>query len=170
MKYLSLMFTFSFCCSISFGQCQQYIDKEILGIKGIPYHYQKGKLSDKIKIEFKDVSYLNIKKLDTSAIRFLINKLTDTTLTSIDNTCMGTKLKIADLAFFLINDIEPVPYAMVTGGQYCTLGECGSLPDGFLYFINAQRLRFKNEYTKFYYGAARKEWLREFHPIKKRRT
>jgi len=156
------------------GQTKEIVEKNIYNIKSIPSYYLKVFLYDpKVKRHdlIKDSSYSKVISLDTFALQYLIPFLSDTTLTEINNECLQTKFKIADIAFFLINDIESIPYALVTGGQYCTWGECGGLPDGFLYFINAQRLRFKNDYVTYFYGDKRKEWLKELHrkPTKKKK-
>jgi hypothetical protein len=156
------------------GQTKETVEKSIYNIKSVPSYYLKGFVYDpKVQRQdlVKDSFYLKIKRLDTFALQYLIPFLSDTSLTDIKNECLETNLKIADLAFFLINDIEPVPYALVTGGQYCTWGECGGLPDGFLYFINAQRLRFKKDYTNYFYGDKRREWVKAFYrePTKKKK-
>jgi hypothetical protein len=174
MKILiTSILTLTICLNAS-GQTKEIVEKNIYNIKSIPSYYLKGFMYDpKIKRQnlIKDSSYLQITRLDTFALQYLIPFLSDTTLTEISNECLQTKFKIADLAFFLINDIEPVPYASVTGGQWCTWGDCGGLPDGFLYFINAQRLRFKNDYVNYFYGEKRNEWVKELHrkPSKKKK-
>ena len=166
---LKLTVFFSVC-----GQTKEIVEANIYNIKSVPSYYLKGFVYNaKVKRQdlIKDSSYLHITRLDTNALRYLIPFLGDTTLTEINNECLQTKFKIADLAFFLINDIEPVPYALVTDGQYCTWGECGDLPDGFLYFINAQRLRFKNDYVNYFYGDKRNQWVKELYrkPTKKKK-
>ena len=162
---ITSILTLSICLNTN-GQTKEVVEKNIVKIKSIPSYYLKGFVYDpKVKRQdlIKDSSYLQITRLDTFALQYLIPFLSDTTLTHINNECLQSKFKIADLAFFLINDIEPVPYVLVTCGQYCTWGECGSLPDGFLYFINAQRLRFKNDYFIYFYGEKRSEWLKELY-------
>jgi hypothetical protein len=166
MKFCyALILTLTFCLTLC-GQTKEVVEKNIYNIKSIPSYYSKEFVFDpevKRQALIKDSSYLKIIKLDTFALQYLINFMSDTTFTEIYSECLHTKLKIADIAFFLIQDIEPFPYALVTGGQYCTWGECGGLPDGFLYFINAQRLRFKNAYINYYFSEKRNEWLKELH-------
>ena len=162
---LTLILTLTYFLNVC-GQTKKIVEKNIYNIKSIPSYYLKRFVFDpKVKRQelIKDSSYLQITKEDTFALQYLIPCLSDTTLTEISNECLQTKFKIADLAFFLINDIEPVPYASVTGLQWCTWGECGGLPDGFLYFINDQRLRFKNNYATYFYGDKRREWVKELH-------
>lgn len=171
MKKITVFFLTSiwFLCSAT-AQTKTIVDREIFNVKSIPFHYSKF-YSESIKDKplLTDASYLKIKSLDTLAIPYLILKLSDTSITSIENTCLGTKYKVGDIAFFLINDIEPIPYGMVTGGQYCTMGQCGVLPDGFITYLNNQREKFYNAYRIYYYGDKRKEWLEIIHPKKKTR-
>jgi hypothetical protein len=174
MKLLIIVvLTLTICLNAS-GQTKEIVEKNVYNIKSIPSYYLKGFVYDpKVQRQslIKDSSYLEITRLDTFALQYLIPFLSDTTLTEINNECLQTKFKIADLAFFLINDIEPIPYALITGVQYCTWGECGGLPDGFLYFINSQRLRFKNDYVNYFYGDKRREWVKDLNrkPTKKKR-
>lgn len=160
--FIIIILTLSIFVNVN-GQTKETVEKSIYNIKSVPSYYLKGFVYDP-KVQRQDLAkdsfYLKIKKLDTFALQYLIPFLSDTSLTDIKNECLETNFKIADLAFFLINDIEPIPYALVTGGQYCTWGECGILPDGFIEFLNNQRLRFKKDYETFYYGTKRNKWLK----------
>jgi hypothetical protein len=170
---ITSILTLAICLNAS-GQTKEAVETNISKIKSIPSYYLKGFLYDR-KVQrqslMKDSAYFQITKLDTFAIPFIIPFLSDTTLTGINNECLQTKFKIADIAFFLINDIEAVPFAVVTGGQYCTWTECGGLPDGFFSYMNRERLRFKSQYTNFFYGEKRNEWKKSFYrkSIKKKK-
>ena len=173
MKFLIISILTITICFNTCGQTKEIVEKNIHKIKSVPLYYLKGFLyNPKLKRQnlIKDSSYLQITRLDTFALQYLIPFLGDTTLTEINNECLQTKFKIADIAFFLINDIETVPFALVTGGQYCTWTECGGLPDGFFSYINRERLWFKHEYTNYFYGEKRQEWKKLFYrkPLKKK--
>ena len=170
--FIISILTITICLNTS-GQTKEIVQRNIHNIKSVPLYYLKGFLyNQKVKRQdlIKDSSYLQITRLDTFALQYLIPFLGDTTLTGIINECLQAKFKIADIAFFLINDIETVPFALVTGGQYCTWTECGGLPDGFFSYVNRERQRFKNEYTKYFYGDKREEWKKLFYrkPLKKK--
>lgn len=174
MKLLILfILTFALYTS-SNGQPKEVVDRNIYKIKSIPSYYLNGfayNAKNKGQDLIKDSAYFHIRSLDTSALSYLIPYLSDTTLTTIKIECHKSKLKIADVAFFLINDIEPIPFALVTGSQWCICCECGSLPEGFLSYINTERLQFKNEYVNFFYGDKRKQRLKTYHqnPAKKKK-
>ncbi|MET0393708.1 MAG: hypothetical protein ABW019_11235 [Chitinophagaceae bacterium] len=135
------------------AQIEKTIETQLPQVKAVPY----GK-GEQPSVAFSDSAYLVIQKLDKYAIPFLLEKLKDSSLTGIANTCTGGQYRVGDIALFLINDIEPIPYYMVTGMQWCLLGECGMLPAGFLDYVAGNRIGFYTAYRNFYYGDGRKEW------------
>jgi len=114
-----------------------------------------------------DSVYASIAKLDTNAIPTLMNHLSDTTSTVIANTCLGGYFTLGQLAFFLINDIEPIPYFTVTKSQWDVLGECGTLPYGFLNYVKFKGQEFKNEYRVYFNSQARQDWINSIRQFKK---
>ncbi len=166
MKILITSILTLIICLNTSGQTKEVVETNIYKIKSIPSYYLKGFVFDsKVQRQslIKDSSYLQITRLDTFALQYLIPFLSDTTLTEINNECLQKKFKIGDIAFFLINDIETIPFALVTGGQYCTWTECGGLPDGIFTYMNRERLLFKNQYTNYFYGEIRNEWKKLFY-------
>ncbi len=112
------------CMSItSKAQPKMVVETAFAQIKTIPSHYAKGQ--QKMPL---DEAYQKIVTLGPSAIPFLVDKLTDTTRVDINNTCKQTSLRKGDLAFFLINDIEHIPYYTVTKTQWCVFNFCSVLP------------------------------------------
>jgi hypothetical protein len=160
------------------AQPNEIIRKEIYKIRATPVWYKKGYQSDPAVKDrntlITDSAYLKIVRLDSAALRYLIPFLTDTTATVVSCECLSSKCTIADIAFFLINDIEGVPVGIVCHMQYDVFGNgCGNLPDYFLENMVAQRSRFQKDYTAYFYGAERRKllhWLYEKRPRKKRKN
>ena len=139
-------------------------------VKSIPTLYTTGykyKKTNKSRFEGLDSAYVHVVKLDTNAIPTLMNYLSDTTTTSIANTCLGGYFTFGQLAFFLINDIEHLPYFTVTGSQWDVLGECGTVPDGFLNYVKTKGLEFQNEYRVYFHSQARQDWISSIRQFRK---
>jgi len=124
-------------------------------IKTIPSHYTKGQ-----QVMPLDEAYQKIVKLGPSAIPFLVDRLTDTTTVDITNACKQTRLRRGDLAFFLINDIEQIPYHTVTKSQWCVFGTCSVLPMGFLEYLEVNRSKFQNQYKAYLNSEDRKAFIK----------
>ena len=142
-------------------------------IKGVPSWYTTSHKYDKTKKDrFKGVDsvYVGIAKLDTNAIVKLIDFLADTSSTTIPNTCQNGYFTYGQLAFFLINDIEPIPFYIVTKSQWDVLGECGILPYGFLNYLKNNASRFETEYRTYFNSQERQEWLKQIRKKIIRRT
>jgi len=139
-------------------------------VKSIPAWYTTGykyKKTNKSRFDGLDSAYIYITKLDTNAIPTLMHYLSDTTTTSIANTCLGGYFTYGQLAFFLINDIEPIPYFTVTKSQWDVLGECGTLPYGFLNYIKSRGQEFEKEYGVYFRSQDRQDWINRIRPLKK---
>jgi len=139
-------------------------------VKSIPAWYKTGykyKKTNKSRFDGLDSAYVRIAKLDTIAIATLMNYLSDTTATGIANTCLGGYFSFGQLAFFLINDIEPIPYFTVTKSQWDVLGECGTLPYGFLNYVKSKGQEFENEYRVYFHSQARQDWISSIRKFKK---
>jgi hypothetical protein len=133
-------------------------------IRAVPSWYIAGYNSSKTKgdkLEGIDTVYADIVKLDTIAIPKLIPFLSDTTYTEILNTCTGGYFTFGQLAFFLINDIEPVPYFLVTKSRWDAFGECWNLPIGFLGFLRINGSNFKDQYSRYINSKERQDWLKQ---------
>lgn len=139
-------------------------------VKYIPAWYTNGykyKKTNKSRFEGLDSAYVRVVKLDTIAIPTLMSHLSDTTETGIAITCLGGYFSLGQLAFFLINDIEPIPYFTVTKSQWDVLGECGTLPYGFLNYVKSQGQKFENEYRVYFHSQARQDWISRIKQFKK---
>jgi hypothetical protein len=135
--------------------------RELLShIKSVPFWYTKDyNPTAKNDDEAIDSAYKAVIRMDTNVIVELVPVLTDTTLTAISNPCSGSFLTYGQLAFLLIDDIEPVPYALVTERQWDVLGVCSVLPNGFLEYINDNGLRFQEKYNTYFNSQQRQKLL-----------
>ena len=163
-KRLSLFAIFFASHFLASGQTDRSISTMISLIKSVPFHYTSSSQKDIKKLailnKLNDASFQMIVSYDTVAIPYLINKLNDTTLTEIYNSCSKNNFKIGDIAFLLINDIEQIPYSTVTNTQWCLVGQCGKLPDYFFNYLELNRLEFQLKYRKYYYSIKRQEFLK----------
>lgn len=120
-----------------------------------------------IKSMVDSLQYLNVDTLDCKAdlywriiskgdkaIPFLIDKLTDTTQTSVKYHCKKTRLNVGEVAHFTLAQIADFPAFLVTKIQFDLIqidetGEgCWNFYD-FL-FINANKLRYQNDVRNWY--------------------
>lgn len=161
-KLLSVLVLLCLPAMAVLAQTKEIIETQLPRIKAVPYD---GK-GEQPFVTFSDSAYLAIRKLDTAAIPFLLEKLTDTSLTGIANTCTSGQYRVGDIALFLINDIELIPYYTVTGTQWCLLGECGILPVGFMDYVARDRAGFYTAYRNFYYSDGRNKWRKILSPKK----
>ena len=158
-----ILITLLLANSTTNGQNQNSINRMIAMVKSVPSKYVTvfADKRDANKFDQKeDVWYGVIKHYDTLAIKFLINLITDTTNTKIQNACTKEKYKIGDLAVLLINDIEQMPYATVTRSQWCLWSMCGILPEGFISYINLDRQKFKIAYEEYYHSKMRRSFIK----------
>src|SRR5215210_6750145 len=101
--------------------------REILSkIKELPFKYTTTHFTDTLSIKKKsrDSFYNSIIAMDTLVIPALVEIICDTTLTKIQNPCNKSNFTYGQLAFLLIDDIEPIPIALATGMQFDVF-ECG---------------------------------------------
>jgi len=158
-RFLLLLILCIIISSISRGQSKTAFKKDFYRVKIVPTNY----LDSAGEYFTKDASYTKIMRLDTLAIPYLIEKLSDTTLTTISYHCDNTKLRRGDIALFLINDIETIPVNDVMQAQYGSLGSCSIFPDGFFKTFRDNRTRFQEQYKKYYYSEERQAHIRQVH-------
>lgn len=129
----------------------QNIDYVFNQIKSIPCNYypkEFPKLTSKC-IDV-DSAFKYIVDKDFSSIPWLINKITDTTLTSIKKPGEESYLRKGDLAVILIDHIRLMPWYILTGGQFDICCVCGALPERVLSFIDKYRVDFQTACRSYY--------------------
>ena len=153
------------CLSLTgHNQTSDGINRLLHEIRSIPPKYTENRFKFKkhsIINTPADVYYRIVLNYSTTAIPFLIEKLSDTTLTNIKNMCSQEIYSIGDISFLLINDIEQIPYAAVTNFQWCLIGLCGFIPDGFMLYLKYHRQEFQSNYKAYYYSQTRQSILKE---------
>lgn len=168
-KRITILLLLCLPATTALGQLPEIIARQLPLVKAVPYHYY-GRQAQPPAVPFSDSAFLVIKKLGRAAIPFLMEHLTDTTLTGIGNTCTDGQYCTGDIALLLINDISQIPFASVTGMQYCLWDKCSHLPDGFMESVAYDRAGFYAAYRNYYYGNKRKKWARMLHRGKKQKT
>jgi hypothetical protein len=152
-----------FCLAqISFCQTQASFNRMVSLIREVPARYS-GSYWEKKQVPppltKDDIWFEAIVKYDTTAIPYLIELINDSSLTKVINLCTKQPYRTGDLATLLIIDIESIPSALVTHMQWCTWGQCGILPDGFLEYVHSDRQRFKVLYQSYYRSKERRRFL-----------
>ena len=133
------------------------IEKEIVNIKTIPSFTHPDFQGTKEPLTIFDSSYTKIVSLGIGAIPVLINKLYDTTFITPRNPCWeGEAMRTRDIAWFLINEIEPIPAFPALGLVICTQGSCSHFPQGFFNFIHNDPILYANRYKKYFNNKQRK--------------
>ncbi len=121
-----------------------------------------------IKIMVDSLQYLKADTLDCSAdlywriiakgdkaIQFLIDKLTDTTVTNVKFHCKKTRLNVGEIAQFALTEIASFPAFLVTKIQFDSIvidetgKDCWSFYD-FL-FINTNKPRYEKNLKDWYF-------------------
>jgi len=107
-----------------------------------------------------------------AAIPYLIDKLTDTTLTPVKHHCKTTPLNVGELAYFALVEIADFPAFMVTRIQFdvITIDEstgkyCWTFYD-FL-FLNRNKARYQKN-MRDWYAREKKEYKKIVIPPRKR--
>ncbi len=142
----------------TFGQVKSIVEQEFYQIKFIPTERLNPDSRTFAKYKNIDSSYNKILKLGTTAIPFLIPKMTDTTLTKILNPCDNDEpIHLGDLAWFIITDIEKIPLFQVTKNQWCVWGVCEHFPLGFFTSLNFYRNKYAKGYKNYFYSKERRK-------------
>jgi hypothetical protein len=98
-------------------------------------------------------------KPGVAAIPGLISVLDNKERSQCYDSCSQQYQTYGQLAFLIIDHIEPIPYALVTNRQWCIVSQCGYYPDGFLDFVDEQGKEFKRLYSEYFVSAERKQVL-----------
>src|ERR1051326_3531609 len=77
------------------------------------------------------------------AVPYLLDKISDTTVTNATYKCKNGFLRVGDLAYLALDNIIPLPFMAVTGMQ-CDVIESGC-PPGVFEYIEGNREKFKKQ-------------------------
>lgn len=86
----------------------------------------------------------------TKVLLFLIGKIADTTFTVIERKTTNGFYKKGDLAIILLSSIKTIPYYSITGYQWCTCCETGSIPVDFFSYLDKNRLDFQSKCRRYF--------------------
>jgi hypothetical protein len=144
---------------------KEIIDKDIVHIKYVPddplnitQNWRKVRRQNK-EYRKKNHEYHEILSLDTLAIPYLLERIGDTTETSIRIPCSTHNLKIGDVAFALLSDIIPIPMGLVTHSQWDVIA-CDTFMLGTWDYLHDSRKRFQIELIEFFKSKKGKLWIR----------
>ncbi len=161
MKFFFLFLLIVFTQTLNAQREERIIQTEIAKIKIIPSYSHRNMFGNFVpQIDF-DSAFTKIVRLGTKAIPILIKKLRDTTLVSIKNPCFSEEeMKVHDVAWFLINEIEPFPRHTALKLVFCTSDECDHFPQGFFTFIHSNPSEYASRYKKYFYSKERLKYLK----------
>jgi hypothetical protein len=131
------------------------IKGELTWIRSVPYKYNR-KPGEKNN-GFLDPEYASIVKKGRRIIPALITQLTDTTKTRIVDQCTGQYYSIGELSYILIDNIESIPFALVTGVMADVLGSCSYLAIGELDYVRTNGAKFQSQYKSYFYSQKQKK-------------
>jgi len=161
-------------CATAFGQVKEIIDTNIMRIRFVPYGRfgsMNWKKDEKTNARYRkeNLAYHTILALDTLAIPYLIDRISDSTEANLRVPCSPHNLKVGDVAFALLNDIIIIPWHTVTGEdwEYYT---CDSLPDGGWVYLHDDRVKFQNQLRLFFASKEGKIWVSIFKDTKMKKT
>ncbi len=167
LKHLSLLLFAMLFYLNGFSQVKEIIDRDIKLIKYVPddpisitKNWKKVRRKNN-EYRKKNHEYHEILSLDTLAIPYLLDKIGDTTETSIRIPCSTHNLKIGDVTFVLLSDIIPIPMHLVTGSQWDVI-DCDTFMLGTWDYLHDSRKRFQNELFEFFKSKKGKLWIRLF--------
>ena len=166
LKCLSLFCLFTIFFLSARCQIKETIDRDIAVIKYVPGGYDCGSQMKKIqkldrKYRKRNHEYHEILSLDTLAIPYLIDKISDTTETPVRINCVAYNLKTGDVAFALLKDIIIIiPMYAVSRIQWDLIG-CDSLCE-YMDYLHNNRIKFQNELRTFFNSRNGKIWIRIF--------
>jgi len=106
---------------------------------------------------YDDAAFNYFVKEKRKVLQFLIEKITDTTFTSIKRKSTNGFFKKGDLAIIVLSNIEFIPYASITGEQWCICCETGYIPVNFLSYVDDNRLDFQSKYRYYCLEQERKK-------------
>lgn len=136
------------------------VNNELQNIKAIPSSTHPSISGEVSSLTVFDSSFTRIVRYGTKVIPSLIKRLGDTTSLKIENPCYAEeKMKMHDLVWFLIQEIEPFPRYDALHLVFCTEGDCEHFPQGFFNFIHSDPKLYASRYKKYFYSKRRVQYL-----------
>lgn len=145
------------------GQSYKQINKIFDRIQVVPWYPSKLITTPTAKksIESKRDYYIEFLLLDTAAVPFLIDKLTDTSFSRVINSCTQKKLRKCELALYLLKTIDKFDERLLTGIMWDDFDDCGLCSISFrLYFAN-NKAKVQDQYRKYFSSKERQQVLKE---------
>ena len=149
-----------------FCQVKEIVERDVRRLKYLPYGQfgtpEWGK-EETINARFRNENpaYHEILTLDTLAIPYLVNMVSDSTEANIRVPCSAYSLKVGDVAFALLNDIIVIPWHTVTGGEWDSYS-CDALPDGGWEYLRYDRVKFQSQLRLFFASQQGQMWIQMF--------
>ena len=150
----------------AWGQVKEIIDRDIALIKYLPYGQfgaKDWKQDERTNARYRkeNPAYREVLALDTLAIPYLVDRISDTTEANLRVPCAAYNLKVGDIAFALLNDIVLIPWHTVTALDWDSYS-CDSLPDGGWGYLHHERGRFQQQLRAFFKSRKGKIWVQLF--------
>jgi hypothetical protein len=149
-----------------FCQVKEIVERDVMRVKYLPYGqfgssqwHKEERINARYRKE--NAAYHEILALDTLAIPYLINMISDSTEANIRVPCAAHNLKLGDVAFALLNDIIVIPWHTVTGEDWDSYS-CDALPDGGWGYLYYHRVKFENQLKMFFSSQQGRMWLAMF--------
>lgn len=168
------MFLLVLSGTTGFAQVKEIVDRDVMKIKFLPYGQfgsRTYKADERISARYRkeNPAYHELLALDTLAIPYLIDKISDSTEANIRVPCAAYNLKVGDVAFAVLNDIIVIPWHSVTGEDWDSYS-CDALPDGGWGYLHHDRVKFQAQLKLFFASKQGKIWLKVFKDDKLNRT
>ena len=151
MKKIGIIFLTLFLnLNLSFSQTKSEIDSLLNGIVE----------TENSKEITKNAQAIKIVAFGEKSLPILAEFFTDSTQTKIKSECHSRNLTKGEIAIIMADQIDRMPYALLTGVQNCLLEFCKDNPNLIEYYlpwINRDGfLNFKEKYTSWLSG----EWIK----------
>ncbi|MBV8388295.1 MAG: hypothetical protein JO080_00690 [Mucilaginibacter sp.] len=149
-----------------FGQVREIVERDVRHLKYLPYGQfgaPEWKKEERINARFRkeNQAYHEVLALDTLAIPYLVDMVSDSTEANIRIPCAAYNLKVGDVAFALLNDIIVIPWRTVTGEQWNSYS-CDALPDGGWGYLHYDRVKFQGQLRLFFASQQGRLWVQMF--------
>ena len=117
---------------------------------------------DALTPTFDDTSFIYFLNNKENVLPFLIDKIADTSFTNVERKNTNSFYKKGELALIIISNIKDIPFASLTGMQWCICCETGYIPVDFFSYLEKNRLSFQLNYKNYYLANKRKKSSKRF--------
>lgn len=100
-------------------------------------------------------------RFDTSAVLYLVDKLTDTNPSKVLNSCTQINLMNCELALYLLKTIDKFDERVVTNTLWDDYDTCGLASVSFRMYFSNNRATFQNQYRIYLTSEERQRVLKE---------